>query len=82
MEEIVKHYLEGNDDLIEKYSKAEDKYLKKLGDKYETIQIDLDFEEEIIQKMFHAFANVGICFDDYALSILKIKIIENEMEKL
>lgn len=82
MEEIVKHYLEGNDDLIEKYSKAEDKYLKKLGDKYKTIQIDLDFEEEIIQKMFHAFAKAEICFDDYLLSILKIKIVENEMEKL
>ena len=82
MEEIVKHYLE-EDVLIEKYTKAEERYLKKLGDKYETIQIDLDYmSEEEIKKIFRALANAEICLDDYLVSCLKKFIVEKEMEKL
>ena len=82
MEEIVKHYLDDNKVLIEKYRKAEQKYIKKLGSKYVTIQIDLDIEEEKNKKMFYALANSKICLDDYLISKLKIYIVEKEMEKL
>lgn len=51
MDEIIKHCL--NDaNLIEKYKEAEEKYYRKLGDEYEIIQIELDFEDEGIRKYF------------------------------
>lgn len=81
MEEIIKHCI--NDaNLIEKYKEAEEKYYRKLGDEYEIIQIELDFEDEGIRKIFHALANVQICFDDYLACIFKEYIVEKEMEKL
>lgn len=81
MDEIIKHCI--NDaNLVEKYKEAEEKYYRKLGDEYEIIQIELDFEDEGIRKIFHALANVQICFDDYLTCIFKEYIVEKEMEKL
>ena len=82
MEEIVKYYLDDNKELIEKYKKAEERYLKKLGNKYETIQLDLDFEEEEIRRMFLSLAKAEVCFDDFVVSKFKVYLVEREMEKI
>lgn len=83
MEEIIKQYLDSDEKLIEKYKKAEEIYYKKLGENYDTVQIDLGvFEAEEIKKLFHALANAEICFDDYLVCIFKKYIVENEMEKI
>lgn len=83
MEEIIKQYLDGDVKLIEKYKKAEEIYYKKLGENYDTVQIDLGvFEAEEIKKLFRALANSEICLDDYLICILKQYIVENEMEKI
>lgn len=83
MEEIIKQYLDSDVKLIEKYKKAEERYYKKLGENYDTVQIDLGvFEAEEIKKLFRALANSEICLDDYLICILKQYIVENEMEKI
>ena len=83
MEEIIKQYLDGDVKLIEKYKKAEEIYYKKLGENYDTVQINLGvFEAEEIKKLFRALANSEICLDDYLICILKQYIVENEMEKI
>lgn len=83
MEEIIKQYLDSDVKLIEKYKKAEEIYYKKLGENYDTVQIDLGvFEAEEIKKLFRALANSEICLDDYLICILKQYIVENEMEKI
>lgn len=82
MEEIIKKYLVDDEELYAKYMNAEKEYLKKLGDKYETIEIELDLDEKTIKKLFVSLAKSNICFDDLMLCILKEEIVMAEMKKL
>lgn len=82
MDKIIKHYLENDKELIKKYKNAEERYLKKLGDNYDTIQVDLDITEEEIRKLYKALAKSEICLDDLAVSVFKLFIVKEELNKL
>ena len=81
MNELAKECLKDNKELYKKYLAAEIKYYKKIGDKYEEITIEIDYDEEIYKSLFTSLAKANICFDDYLLCLLKIEIIRKEMEK-
>lgn len=82
VQEIIRKYLKDDKKLLRKYSLAENKYYKKLGDKYATIDLDICLDEKTTKNMFHSLAKAGICFDDYMLCLIKIEIVRKEMEKL
>ena len=51
MQEIIKDYLNNDKELCKKYLKAEKKYYKKLGDKYEKISFEIDLDKQIIKNL-------------------------------
>lgn len=80
MDKLIQQQLKDDIEIYEKYKKAEEKYYKKLG-KYETLQIDIELDEEIFKNFILSLAKNSICFDDFVLSLLKVEIIKKEMEK-
>lgn len=82
MEEIVIKELIDNEELCKKYLDAEQRYYKKLGDEYTTVDIDIDLDGKIMKDLFISLAKNGICFDDYIVCLLKEEIVRKEMEKL
>lgn len=81
MQEIAKEYLKEKKKLYKKYLKAEKNYYKKIGDKYETISLDIDLDENTLKRLFVSLANTNICFDDFVLCLIKTEIVRKEMEK-
>ena len=82
MQELVNKYLKENPELYKKYCEAEKKYYERLGDNYETIELELEMEEDTLKNMFTSLAKAEICLDDYIVCLFKIEIVKEEMEKL
>lgn len=82
MEEVIKRCLSNDEDLCKKYLTAEQKFYRKLGSKYEIVQIDLDLDDEVVKKLFVSLAKSGICFDELMSCMIKEEIVRREMDKL
>ena len=82
MEEVFRKLLKDDEELLKKYLIAEERYYKKLGNNYATVQIELDLDDIIFKDLFIALARAEICFDDFMLCLLKEEIVRKEMEKL
>lgn len=80
MQEIVKDYLKDNKELYNKYLKAEKKYYKKIGNKYEEITLEIDLDKATLKNLYISLAKVNVCFDDFVSCLLKTEIVRKEME--
>lgn len=82
MKELDIKKLIDNKELYKKYLIAEQEYYKKIGNKYTTVEMEIDLDDEMMKKLFVSLAKTNICFDDYIVCLLKEEIVRKEIEKL
>ena len=82
MQDSIRNILKDDKKLLIAYEQSEARYLLSLKDDYETIDIDIDLDENEYSTFIKALAKYNMCFDQWALNKLKETLIIEEMKKI